>query len=121
MQIGKIQRWAEIGEFVKFDYLFMAVFALARGKLLWRYVRNGSFTGAILGGSIKREVGEVAIKRGVASSQNLKVHAMESPEDGAFVGLILVSKRPLAASMLPIKLSKAQAQELITLLQRAIV
>ena len=102
-----------------FEYLFIAVFVAVVGNMVWRYIRTGSVTGAMLGGVIKREVGEVSITSGAMSSTNLKVHAMESPEEGPFVGLVLVSKAPLAASMLPIKLSEAQAQELIVLLQKA--
>jgi hypothetical protein len=106
---------------LKPEYLFYAFFAFAVGNLAWRYFRSGSFTGAMLGGKIKREIGHVAISSGVASSQNLKVHAMESSDSDPFVGIALVSKAPLAASMIPIKLSRSQAQELARLLQQAVV
>ena len=105
---------------MKFEYLFIAVFVLVLGNMVWRYIRHGSLTGAMLGGTIKREIGEISITSGAASSKKLKVHAMESQEEGGFVALVLVSKAPLAASMLPVKLSKAQAQELVRLLQQAI-
>ena len=109
------------GASLKSEYLFYAFFTFALGNLAWRYFRSGSFTGAMLGGKIKREVGQVAIAKGVASSQNLKVHAMESSEGESFVGIAIVSKAPLAASMIPIKLSKSQAQDLARLLQQATV
>ena len=105
---------------MKSEYLFYAFLALVLGNLAWRYFRSGSFTGAMLGGKIKREIGQVAIASGVASSQNLKVHAMESSDGESFVGIALVSKAPLAASMVPIKLSRSQAQELARLLQQAV-
>jgi len=106
---------------MKFEYLFIAMFVLVLGNLLWRYLRNGSIAGAMLGGSIRREVGEVAITSGAMSSRNLKVHAMESPEEGQFVALVLVSKAPLGAGMMPIKLSKSQAQALAELLRQAVL
>lgn len=105
---------------MKFEYLFWAFFAFALANMAWRYFRSGSFTGAMLGGTIKREIGQVAIASGSVSSQNLKVHAMESSDGESFVGLALVSKAPLAASMVPIKLSRSQAQDLVRLLQQAI-
>jgi hypothetical protein len=104
---------------MKSEYLFFAVFALIVGNFAWRYFRTGSLTGAILGGTIKREVGQVEFAGGAAFSRSLKVHAMESSEGGPFVALVLVSKSPFSASMTPFKLSKAQAQELVTLLQQA--
>ncbi len=104
-----------------FDYLFWAFFAIVVGNMVWRYFRSGSFTGAMLGGKIKRDIGQVAIATGSVSSRNLKVFAMESPDGESFVGLSLVSKAPLAASMVPIKLSRIQAQDLVRLLQQAML
>jgi len=104
---------------VKFEYLFFVVFACVAGNLAWRYLRSGSLTGAMLGGKIKREVGAIALESRHLSSHNLKVHAMESPNGESFVGLSLVSKAPLAVSMVPLKLTRANAQELVRLLQQA--
>lgn len=105
---------------MKFEYLFFAVFAFAIVNLAWRYFRSGSFTGAMLGGKIKREVGQVSIASTGATSRSLTINAMESDDGDRFVGLVYVSKAPLGASMVPIKLSKSQAQDLVTLLQRSI-
>jgi hypothetical protein len=103
-----------------FALLFFVVFALVVGRLLYGYVRHGSFTGAFLGGSIVRTEGEVRLSSSGLSSQVVKIHAMR-PADGnePFVALVLTSKAPLAASMQPIKLTRRQAEELAELLQKA--
>ena len=49
------------------------------------------------------------------SPQTLKVHAMESGAGESWVGVALVSKAPLAVSMMPLKLTRSQARELIFL------
>ena len=105
---------------MKFDYIFWALFAFAIAHMAWRYFRNGSFTGAMLGGKIKREIGQASASRGSFSSQTLKVYSMKSSDGESFVGMSLVYKAPLAVSMQPIKLSKSQAQDLVRLLQQAL-
>jgi hypothetical protein len=65
---------------VKFDYVFWAFFAFVVASMAWRYFRSGSFTGAMLGGTIKREIDQASVKSGSFSSQTLKVFAMESAE-----------------------------------------
>jgi len=104
---------------VKFQYLFFAPFAFAVASIGWRFLRNGSLTGALLGGRISREVGEIPIATGTASSTVLRVHTMQSSDGELFVGLVLVSKAPLGARMVPIKLSKAQTRHLVALLTQA--
>ena len=101
------------------EYIFFAVFALVVAHLLWRFFRSGSLTGAMLGGRIAKEVGEISLAKGAVSSQLLRVLEMESHSGERFVGVAVVSKAPMAASMMPFKLSRAQAQELVVLLQRA--
>jgi len=104
---------------VSFEYVLFAVFAAVVIFFVWRWVRSGSLTGAMLGGSIEKEFGEITLEGGALHSQALKVYAMKSPSGENFVGVSLVAKAPLAASMTPFKLSRAQAQELATLLSRA--
>jgi len=87
--------------------------------LPWRFFRSGSLTGALLGGSIEREFGEISLDGGALHSQKLKVYAMKSPSGERFVGVSLVAKAPLGASMTPFKLTSAQARELAGLLTRA--
>ena len=98
--------------------LVFIAFAIVLGNMAWRYFRSGSLTGAILGGKITREIGEVALASG-AVSKALKVQTMESSADGTFISLILVEKTAFGANLTPVKLSKPQTQELITLLRDA--
>ena len=105
---------------MRFEYLFWAVFLAVLAHMAWKFFRNGrTLTGALLGGRINREVGEVPLAKGSLSSQVLRVLEMESPNGERFIGLSAVSKAPLAASMIPYRLSHGQAQDLIALLQRA--
>lgn len=110
------------GGFVNPEYLyifFLAVLALGLGNFGWRYFRAGSLTGAMLGGTIKRELGQVTIAGGAGLSNSLRVDTMESAEEGEFVALVLVSKAAFGGSMTPMKLSKIQARELVLQQQAA--
>ena len=102
------------------DYIFPAFFLLVLGTFLFRFIRSGSLIGALLGGRISRTVGEITLSSSQFSSRVLQVHVMESASgEKPFVALSIVSKAPLAASMVPIKLTGSQAQELTRLLQQA--
>lgn len=103
------------------DYLFPILFLGIVGYFILRYARSGSLVGALLGGTIKREVGKVELTGRVMTSQTLNVIRMEEAEGEDFVALSVVSKAPLAISMVPYRLSRAQAQELAKLLQQAAV
>jgi len=93
--------------------IFFAIFALIGGHFLYGRVKYGSWTGAFLKGSIAQTVGEVELARGMSGTQKLTVQLMKGSEESEeFVGLVVVSKAALAASMQPYKLSKAQAREL---------
>lgn len=102
-----------------FTVLFVVVAISAAGPLLYRIVKYKSFSAAMFGAPIQSTVGEITLHSGVSSSV-LKVHALGS--SGAaerYIGLQLVSKAPLGASTVPIKLTLLQAQELRGLLERA--
>lgn len=101
------------------EYLFFAVFGAFVLYFAWRFLRGGSLVGALLGGSVEHECGEISLGSSSVHSQRLKVYAMKSPDGGRFVGVAIVAKAPLAASMTPFKLSCAQAEELAELLKRA--
>ena len=104
---------------MRFEYVFWTLFTGIFLSQAWRYFRNGrSLTGAILGGRITREIGEISLSEGALSSRLLRVMEMESPAGERFIGLSIVSKAPLAVSMVPVRLSGGQAQQLIALLQR---
>jgi len=103
-----------------FPLLFVAIAALVVGPLLYRMVKYRSFSAAMLGAPIRSTVGEIALQGSGISSSVLRVHAL-GPADGSerSVGLQLVSKAPLGASTVPIKLTLEQAQELSGLLKNA--
>lgn len=105
---------------MSFESLFFLFFVLIVGNFAWRYLRSGrSLTGALLGGRVTREIGEVTLNGGSFTSQVLRVMAMEESTGEKFIAVSVVSKAPMGASMVPYKLSRTQAQELVALLQQA--
>jgi len=99
--------------------IFLAIFALVAGRFVYGRLKYGSWSGAFLKGSITRTVGEVDLTGGVGT-QKLTVQLMSSSDNGEeFVGLVIVAKAALAASMQPYKLSKTQARELAGYLNQA--
>jgi hypothetical protein len=102
-----------------FELLFLGVFALIVGSLLYGRLKYGSWTGAFLKGSIQQTYGEVLLSGGIASSQVLKVVELRDDDGQAFVGLVITAKAPMAASMTPYRLSKDQARALSGLLALA--
>jgi hypothetical protein len=90
------------------------------GFFAWRYFRSGSVVGALLGGRITDTIGEIELSSSGVSSRILKVSLLQPSNGGPQdVALAVTSKAPFGASVVPFKLSRAQAQELVTLLQRA--
>jgi hypothetical protein len=86
----------------------------------WRYFKNGSLVGALLGGRLTETIGEISVSSSGLSSRVLRVFLMETPEAGPKdIALAITSKAALAASVVPLKLSHAQGLELLALLQRA--
>ena len=99
--------------------IFLAVFALMAGRFLYGRWKYGSWSGAFLKGSITRTVGEVELVGGIGT-QKLTVQLMSRADNSEeFVGLVIVARAALAASMQPYKLSKAQAHELAGYLNQA--
>jgi hypothetical protein len=107
------------GYSVSFDYVVVAGVAAIALLFVWRFFRSGSLTGALLGGSIERELGELSLGGGALHSQKVKVYAMTSRSGERFVGISLVAKGPMAASVTPFRLFYAQTRELAALLARA--
>jgi hypothetical protein len=100
--------------------LFPLILIAVLGYFAWRYFKHGSLTGALLGGRIRRTVGEVKISSSMFSSSILRVGVLEAGDAiEPQVALTLVSKAALGASMVPIKLTNAQARELMALLKQA--
>ncbi len=104
---------------MRLEYVFFAAFAAFVLYFGWRLLRSGSLTGALLGGSIEKEIGEVMLEKGPFHSTRLKVYAMKAPDGERFVGVSFVAKAALGASMSPFKLTSQQARELAELLSRA--
>jgi hypothetical protein len=93
--------------------IFFAIVAVILGRYLYGRLKYGSWTGAFLQGSIDRTVGEVELGGGISGTQKLTVQLMRGSDNSEeFVGLVIVAKAALSASMTPYKLSKAQAREL---------
>ena len=104
----------------QFQIIFFGIFVLIAGSFLFKRAKYGSWTGAFLGASIKREVGEVTLDRFQMTTRTLRVAAMSAPNSSDdFVGLTLISKAALGAGMVPFKLTRQQALQLSSLLQEA--
>jgi hypothetical protein len=99
-----------------FPFIPFAVFAF----FAWRYFRNGSLVGALLGGKLTETIGEISLSNQGLSSRVLRVSLMAAPPgEPPELALAITSKAVLGASVVPFKLSRAQTLELISLLQRA--
>lgn len=102
-------------------WIFLAIFALFAGRLLFGRLRYGSWTGSFLKGTIERTNGEILLTQNMAGNQTLKVHTMrDEGSSESFVGLVLAAKSPLGGSMQCFKLTKTQASELANMLGQAI-
>jgi hypothetical protein len=103
-----------------FPIVFFAILALVVVPLVYRWIRYRSFSAAMFGAPIANTLGEITLQESSFHSSVLRVHALGSDTDQQrFVGLQLISKAPLAASTMPVKLTIAQARELARLLDRA--
>jgi hypothetical protein len=99
-----------------FPLLPLAIFAFFG----YRYFKNGSLVGALLGGRVGETLGEVALASGSFTSRVLKVQLLDDDNStDPSVILVLTSKAPLAASVAPIKMSRNDARTLAELLMRA--
>jgi hypothetical protein len=103
-----------------FQQIFPFVPLLVLGFFAWRYFKNGSLVGALLGGRVAETIGEVSLSSSGLTSRVLRVSLMEGPEsEPKDIALAITSKAALGASVVPVRLTHAQAVELLTLLQRA--
>ena len=101
----------------KFFWLFpVAILAY----FAYRFIRFRSLMGALLGGRIVEDIGEIDLASPPLTSYRLKVHIIQSSTDALpEVAMAIVAKAPMGASLSPIRLSKSQAMELAALLERA--
>jgi hypothetical protein len=103
-----------------FQQIFPFILVAVLGFFAWRYFRSGSLVGALLGGRLTETIGEISLSSQALSSRVLRVSLMAArPGESPELALSITSKAALGASVVPFKLSHAQALELISLLQRA--
>ena len=102
------------------NIVFTVFFVVGLGILGYRWYRYGGLAGAIFGAAVGRTIGAVSVTRSGGTSTVVKIH-MLGPAGGheQRVGMQLISKAPLGMSMVPIKLTAAQAQELGAFLESA--
>ena len=102
------------------DLWFLLFPSIVLAVLAWRWFRYRSFTGALLGVRILEEVGEIELESQPLSSRRLKIYVVqETPQDVPEVAIAIVSKAALGASLMPVRLSKFQARDLVAMLDRA--
>jgi hypothetical protein len=100
--------------------IVVAIIAFVAARILYGRLKYGSWSGSFLKGTIARTVGEIELVRRMSGTLTLTVQLMRGSEDSEdFVGLVLVSKAALAASMQTYRFSKAQARELASYLSQA--
>ena len=103
-----------------FENLFPLIPLAILAVFGYRYLKNGSLIGAILGGRVRETLGEITLSSGSFTSRVLKVQLLDEDDATApSVVLVLTSKAPLAASVAPIKMSRTDARTLADLLTRA--
>lgn len=87
----------------------------------YRMFKYKGLKGAIFGAEIVNTVGEVQGKSQGPVSLALKVHSLKPDATSqSLVGIELVAKSIASHQMMPITLSVSEAQQLISLLERAI-
>jgi hypothetical protein len=112
---------AKTGVGVNFEYLFLGLFAAIAGYFLFNLFRYKGLKGALFGGRIVETFGEVRGTKQGPVRVSLKLHSVASPDHPTpDVGLELVARSFASYQMMPIRLRRTEAQELLRLLQRAI-
>lgn len=100
--------------------LFTVVALGMLGFFLWRYLKAGSIVGALLGGRVRETVGETIVESSAVSSTVLRVQVLEvSTEAEPVIALSITRKAILGASVMPVRLTRAQAREVGEMLGRA--
>jgi hypothetical protein len=84
------------------------------------YFRNGSLVGALLGGRITATLGRVDVGSSWIGPQSVCVHRVDPGcETASFVAVEVMSKSILGDTLVPVKLSPAEARRLAALLNDA--
>ena len=102
-----------------FPLIFAAIFVLVVGNMLYGRLKFGSWTGALLKGSIEKTHGEVAIHGSRGGSQVMKVLTLREDDGDRVIGLVITAKSGMSVNMTPFRLSKEQSRQLADLLALA--
>jgi len=103
------------------NLVFWIVVLAVLGVLgVYRYVRTGSVTGALVGGKVLRIVGETSVDPSAVVSTWLRVQLVE-PLSGRepMVVVNLLRTRSVAGGLVALRLTRMQASELAELLRTA--
>ena len=103
-----------------FPFIFFAVFFLVAGSFVVKIVKHGGFKAAMFGAPIESTVGEVSGAGGKLMKLAVKVHRLGGGSSEKAIGLEFAAKSFASYQMLPVTLSRAEAQHLSQLLQSAL-
>ncbi|WP_158608593.1 hypothetical protein [Stagnimonas aquatica] len=103
-----------------FPFIFFAIFFLVAGSFVVKIFKHGGFKAAMFGAPIESTVGEVAGGGGKLMNLSLKVHRLGGGSSEKAIGLEFAARSFASYQMLPVTLSKAEAQRLSQLLQSAL-
>ena len=101
------------------DQWFWIVFAAIAIYFVFNIFRRGGLKGALFNAEIVGTIGEIEASGPKLIKQVLKVHTLKRDGD-RLVGVEVVSKSVASYQMLPIVLTPAQAQDLVSVLQLAL-
>jgi hypothetical protein len=100
------------------DVVLLVVLAGTGALAIWWIVKNRGISGAILGGKVLETVGEIPGVDGPLVSSSLRVRTVQTGGDPDIA--LEFAMRTLARwHITPIRLTRAQARDLIRLLERA--
>ena len=103
-----------------FSLLFPVIFVLVAGSFLVKIFKHGGLKAAMFGAPISSTVGEVSGSGSKLMKVAVKVHQLGGASSEKAIGLEFVAKSVGSYQMLPVTLSKAEAQKLSQLLQSAL-
>jgi hypothetical protein len=103
-----------------FPFVFFAVFFLVGGSFVAKIIKHGGFKAAMFGAPIESTVGEVTGSGGKLMHLSVKVHRLGGGSPEKTIGLEFAAKSFASYQMLPVTLSKVEAQRLSQLLQSAL-
>jgi len=99
---------------------FLAITGLAFlsciGWLIFNAIKNGGLRGAVLGGKIKRTVGEIGPFVGMVGKTTIKVHEFDTSGKYDAVCMEIVNRTMLSYNLEGIRLSRDEAVKLANML-----